>query len=51
MPHPEPGNSQPIGEMPLIAGMIDEALDDTRAHIMYSTTRPLTASTAFMPSN
>ncbi len=39
MPHPEPGNSQPIGEMPLIAGMIDEALDDTRAHIMYSACR------------
>ena len=33
MPHPEPVNWQPISEIPLIAGMIDEALDDTREHI------------------
>ena len=43
MPHPEPVNWQPISEIPLIAGMIDEALDDTRAHIKTLTeagTRP-----------
>ena len=43
MPHSEPMNWQPISEMPLIAGMIDEALDDTRAHIKTLTeasTRP-----------
>jgi len=33
MSHRTPVNWQPISEMPLIAGMIDEALDDTRAHI------------------
>jgi pyridoxine 5'-phosphate synthase PdxJ len=33
MPHSEAVNWQPISEMPLIASMIDEALDDTRAHI------------------
>ena len=33
MPHFEPVNWQPISEMPLIASMIDEALDHTRAHI------------------
>ena len=33
MPHSEAVNWQPISEMPLIAGMIDEALEDTRAHI------------------
>ena len=43
MPHSEPVNWQPISEMPLIAGMIDEALDDTRDHIKTLTeasTRP-----------
>jgi hypothetical protein len=33
MPHSEPVNWQPISKMPLIARMIDEALEDTRAHI------------------
>jgi|BogFormECP12_OM2_1039638.scaffolds.fasta_scaffold03989_5 hypothetical protein len=33
MPHSEAVNWQPISEMPLIASMIDEALDDTRARI------------------
>src|ERR1700733_1582679 len=43
MPHSEPVNWQPISEMPLIASMIDEALEDTRAHIKTLTeasTRP-----------
>ncbi len=43
MPHSAPVNWQPISEMPLIAGMIDEALDDTRAQIKTLTeasTRP-----------
>ena len=33
MPHADPVNWQPISEMPLIASMIDVALDDTRDHI------------------
>ena len=33
MPHDDPVNWQPISEMPLIASMIDGALDDTRDHI------------------
>jgi len=33
MPLSEAVNWQPISEMPLIASMIDEALDDTRARI------------------
>ena len=28
-----PANNQPIGQMPLIASMIDTALDDTREHL------------------
>ena len=33
MPHKDPVNWQPISEMPLIASMIDGALEDTREHI------------------
>ena len=33
MPHEDPVNWQPISEMPLIASMIDGALDDTREHL------------------
>ena len=33
MPHNDPVNWQPIREMPLIASMIDGALDDTREHL------------------
>ena len=33
MPHSKAVNWQPISEMPLIASMIDEALEDTRAHV------------------
>jgi len=33
MPHKDPVNWQPISEMPLIAGMIDGALEDTREHM------------------
>lgn len=33
MPHSDPVNWQPISKMPLIASMIDGALDETRAHI------------------
>ena len=33
MPHSGPVNWQPISAMPLICGMIDEALKDTREHI------------------
>ena len=33
MPHKEPVNWQPIREMPLIANMIDGALEDTREHL------------------
>lgn len=33
MPHENPVNWQPIREMPLIARMIDGALDDTREHL------------------
>jgi hypothetical protein len=33
MPHTDPVNWQPISEMPLIASMIDGALDDTREHL------------------
>src|ERR1039458_1009410 len=43
MPHSDPVNWQPISQMPLIASMIDDALDDTRAHIKTLTrarTRP-----------
>ena len=32
-PHEDPVNWQPIREMPLIARMIDGALDDTREHL------------------
>lgn len=43
MPHKDPVNWQPIREMPLIARMIDGALDDTREHLKTLTeaqTRP-----------
>ena len=43
MPHPGPVNWQPISAMPLVARMIDGALDDTREHIATLTealTRP-----------
>lgn len=33
MPHKDPVNWQPLREMPLIARMIDGALDDTREHL------------------
>ena len=33
MPHKDPASWQPICEMPLIASMIDGALDDTREHL------------------
>ena len=33
MSHEDPVNWQPIREMPLIAHMIDDALDDTREHL------------------
>jgi len=33
MPHKDPVNWQPIREMPLIAGMIDGALENTREHM------------------
>ncbi len=33
MPNDDPVNWQPISEMPLIASMIDGALDDTREHL------------------
>ena len=33
MPHADPVNWQSISKMPLIASMIDGALDDTRHHI------------------
>jgi nitrogen-specific signal transduction histidine kinase len=33
MPHEDPVNWQPIRQMPLIARMIDDALDDTREHM------------------
>ena len=33
MPHKDPVNWQPLCEMPLIARMIDGALDDTREHL------------------
>src|SRR5271167_3634711 len=33
MPHSDPVNWQPISEMPLIAGMIDGSIKDTRAFI------------------
>ena len=33
MPHSDLVNWQPISEMPLIASMIDDALDDTRIHL------------------
>jgi hypothetical protein len=33
MPHKEPVNWQSISEMPLIASMIDGALEDTREHM------------------
>jgi hypothetical protein len=33
MPSSEPVNWQPIGQMPLVAGLIDAALSDTRDHI------------------
>jgi hypothetical protein len=32
MPHKGPVNWQPLREMPLIASMIDDALEDTREH-------------------
>jgi hypothetical protein len=43
MPHSNPVNWQPISEMPLIASMIDGALDDTRIHLetlIQARTRP-----------
>ena len=33
MPNADPVNWQPISQMPLIASMIDGALDDTRDHV------------------
>jgi len=33
MPNTDPVNWQPIGQMPLIASMIDGALDDTSKHL------------------
>jgi hypothetical protein len=33
MPHKDPVNWQPISEIPLIASMIDGALEDTREHV------------------
>ena len=33
MPHADPVNWQSISKLPLIASMIDGALDDTRDHI------------------
>jgi len=33
MPYEDPVNWQPIRQMPLIARMIDDALDDTREHL------------------
>jgi hypothetical protein len=33
MPHSNPVNWQPISQMPLIASMIDGALNDTRKHL------------------
>jgi len=33
MPHADPLNGHPIRDMPLIASMIDGALDDTQAHL------------------
>ena len=33
MPHKDPVNWQPISEMPLIASMIDGALEDAREHM------------------
>ncbi len=33
MTHKDPVNWQPISEMPLIASMIDGALEDTREHM------------------
>jgi len=33
MPNTDPVNWQPISQMPLIASMIDGALDDTREHL------------------
>jgi hypothetical protein len=33
MPSSEPVNWQPISQMPLVAGMIDGALGDTRDHL------------------
>ena len=33
MPHDDPLNWRPISEMPLIASMVDRAIDDTRDHI------------------
>jgi hypothetical protein len=33
MPANDQVNWQPIGQMPLIASMIDTSLDDTRAHL------------------
>lgn len=38
MPHADPVTWQPIGQMPLIAGLIDSALDDTREHLATLTT-------------
>jgi hypothetical protein len=43
MPHSEPVNWQPISQIPLIASMIDGALDDTREHLatlIQAKTRP-----------
>ncbi len=40
MPHSDPVNWQPIRNMPLIASMIDGALDDTRAHLKTLTQAP-----------
>jgi hypothetical protein len=43
MPHKDPVNWQPVREMPMIASMIDGALEDTREHMKTSAgsrTRP-----------
>ncbi len=33
MPHKDPVNWQPIREMPIVASLIDGALEDTREHL------------------
>ncbi len=40
MPKSDPVNWQPISQMPLIASMIDSALEDTREHLATLTKGP-----------